>query len=171
MGRRVLLLDTPLLAFLLTLCRWVRLLFGWRSQPPGLHTARFATRQELSPLLTPTPPPEGVLLGTTHQRRTVSVQPTPARPEHGNLLLVGPTRSGKGLLAISQLLSWQHSVVVNDLKGELFAATAGYRATLGPVFVVDPTGVGHHYDPLATRYTDDILLAAGTAILHKTDRE
>jgi type IV secretory pathway TraG/TraD family ATPase VirD4 len=35
--------------------------------------------------------------------------------------------------------------VVNDIKGELFAQTAGYRATLGQVFVFDPTGVGNRF--------------------------
>ena len=42
------------------------------------------------------------------------------------------------LLAISQLLTWPHSVVVVDIKGELYQTTAGYRATLGNVFVLDP---------------------------------
>ncbi len=43
---------------------------------------------------------------------------------------IAPTRGGKGLLATSQLLSWQHSVIVNDIKGELFQQTAGYRSTV-----------------------------------------
>jgi len=42
----------------------------------------------------------------------------------------GLTRGGKGLLAISQLLTWPHSVVVLDIKGELYDATARYRETL-----------------------------------------
>ena len=49
-----------------------------------------------------------------------------ARP--GNLLVVGPPRSGKGLLATAQLLSWEGSAFVSDPKGELFAATAGWRS-------------------------------------------
>jgi hypothetical protein len=109
----------------------------------ALHKARFAKRHELSELLQKTPCPDGVLLGTRRDffflKRFVSVRPTKTRREIGNTLIVGPTRSGKGLLATSQLLSWNHSVIVNDSKGELFTATAGYRSTLGPVYVIDPT--------------------------------
>jgi type IV secretion system protein VirD4 len=43
-------------------------------------------------------------------------------------LCYAPTRSGKGVgLVIPTLLSWSHSAVVTDLKGELWALTAGWR--------------------------------------------
>ena len=39
-----------------------------------------------------------------------------------------PTRSGKGVgLVIPTLLSWKQSAVITDLKGELWALTAGWR--------------------------------------------
>src|SRR5207237_2777087 len=76
---------------------------------------------------------------------------------------------GKGLLATSQLLSWQHSVVVNDIKGEMFTQTAGYRSTLGSVYVIDPTGVGHCYYPLQEKKTEDALLSAATHLLYQAD--
>lgn len=47
-------------------------------------------------------------------------------PEH--ILTYAPTRSGKGVgLVIPTLLSWNHSAVITDLKGELWAFTAGWR--------------------------------------------
>jgi type IV secretion system protein VirD4 len=47
-------------------------------------------------------------------------------PEH--VLAVAPTRSGKGLgLILPTLLSWKHSVVIHDMKGELWQQTAGWR--------------------------------------------
>jgi type IV secretion system protein VirD4 len=47
-------------------------------------------------------------------------------PEH--VLCYAPTRSGKGVgLVIPTLLSWKESVVITDLKGELYALTAGWR--------------------------------------------
>ena len=47
-------------------------------------------------------------------------------PEH--VLTYAPTRSGKGVgLVIPTLLSWPKSAVVTDLKGELWALTAGWR--------------------------------------------
>ena len=157
------------LASLRAMGKWLLALLGWPPKPTGLHTARFATNQEAASLTTKTLPEQGLLLGTNRQHQLLSVQPTPIRKELGNLLIVGPTRSGKGLLAISQLLSWRHSVIVNDIKGELFAATAGYRSTLGPVFVLDPTGVGHRYDPLAARKTEDELLSAAVSLLITPD--
>lgn len=45
-----------------------------------------------------------------------------------NVLAVAPGRSGKGVgLVIPTLLSWPHSVVVYDIKGENWALTAGWR--------------------------------------------
>jgi type IV secretion system protein VirD4 len=138
-----------------------------------LHRARFAKRHELKELLSSAPVPNGVLLGVRRDllffKRLVVVHPTSRRRELGNLLVVAPTRGGKGLLAISQLLSWKHSVIVNDIKGELFAATAGYRATLGNVYVIDPTGIGHCYDPLAGKQTEDAFSSAATHLLFQAD--
>src|SRR5215471_17386647 len=117
-----------------------------------LHRARFAHIGEVWPLLSATFPLEGVLLGTRRflfSKRLETVRQTKQRPELGNFLIVAPTRSGKGLLAVSQLLTWHHSVIVNDIKGDLFTQTAGFRSLLGPVYVLDPTGTGHRYDPLA----------------------
>lgn len=47
-------------------------------------------------------------------------------PSH--VLCFAPTRSGKGVgLVLPTLLSWKHSTVVSDLKGELWQLTAGWR--------------------------------------------
>lgn len=47
-------------------------------------------------------------------------------PEH--VLTYAPTRSGKGVgLVLPTLLSWKHSAVITDLKGELWAMTSGWR--------------------------------------------
>lgn len=47
-------------------------------------------------------------------------------PEH--ILCYAPTRSGKGVgLVVPSLLSWGHSAVITDLKGELWALTSGWR--------------------------------------------
>jgi len=51
-------------------------------------------------------------------------------PEH--IGVIAPTRSGKGVgLVIPTLLSYPHSVLMNDMKGELHALTAGWRSTQG----------------------------------------
>ena len=47
-------------------------------------------------------------------------------PEH--IAAIAPTRSGKGVgLVVPTLLSWPHSVVVNDQKAELWNLSAGWR--------------------------------------------
>lgn len=47
-------------------------------------------------------------------------------PEH--VLCFAPTRSGKGVgLVVPTMLSWSDSVVCNDIKGELWALTSGWR--------------------------------------------
>ena len=47
-------------------------------------------------------------------------------PEH--VMAVAPTRSGKGIgLILPTLLSWKHSAVIHDMKGELWAQTSGWR--------------------------------------------
>jgi len=51
-------------------------------------------------------------------------------PEH--VLCYAPTRSGKGVgLVVPTLLSWPHSAVITDLKGELWELTSGWRKVHG----------------------------------------
>jgi hypothetical protein len=140
----------------------------------ALHRARFARTHELWPLFSASFVPDSVLLGTRRfllSKPLVTVRKTKQRPELGNLLIVAPTRSGKGLLAVSQLLTWHHSVIVNDIKGELFTATAGFRGLLGPVYVLDPTGVGHAYDPLQGKATEDAFYASAAHLLHQAEEQ
>jgi type IV secretion system protein VirD4 len=73
-------------------------------------------------------------------------------PSH--VLAFAPTRSGKGVgLVIPTLLSWPHSTVVHDIKGENFALTAGWREReLGSrVLRFDPTALdgSARFNPLA----------------------
>jgi type IV secretion system protein VirD4 len=47
-------------------------------------------------------------------------------PEH--IAVLAPTRSGKGVgLVVPTMLSWPHSAIIHDIKGELWAMTAGWR--------------------------------------------
>src|SRR5690348_17011645 len=109
------------------------------SQP--IHNARFAKGTELHRLTragvrAKTP---SLLLGEDRSGKILRVSSTAKRPELGNVLAVAPTRGGKGLLAVSQLLTWEGSAVVNDIKGDLFTQTAGARSRSGRVLVFDPS--------------------------------
>jgi hypothetical protein len=57
-------------------------------------------------------------------------------------------------------------VVVTDLQDELHATTIGHRTRDGKIIVLDPTGVGHRFDPLAERDRKDDLYRAAQDILH-----
>jgi type IV secretion system protein VirD4 len=69
-------------------------------------------------------------------------------PEH--VLCFAPTRSGKGVgLVIPTLLTWPHSTIVHDIKGENFQLTSGWRARFGTVLLFDPTNpASAAYNPL-----------------------
>src|SRR5215211_2356751 len=136
------------------------------SGPAGeLHHARFALPHELKTLTSHTLDEEALLLGRTHLGGIYRVKATPKRRELGNMLVCAPPRSGKSILAMSQLLTWPHSVVVVDIKGELYQNTAGYRSTLGPVYVIDPRGYGHQYDPLEGLTDEEELYEAAKNLL------
>ncbi len=134
-----------------------------------LYIARFARLDELESLVSPTLDESGLLLGKGLFNHFLRVASTKTRRELGNLLVVAPTRGGKGLLAVSQLLTWKHSVIINDIKGDLFTQTSGYRSTLGEVIIIDPQGFGHRFDPLDGKITEDELHSAATHLLFKAD--
>ncbi|MEM8863481.1 MAG: type IV secretory system conjugative DNA transfer family protein, partial [Chloroflexota bacterium] len=55
----------------------------------------------------------------------------------GHTLVVGPTRSGKGMHLTELLYSSNYAMIVVDPKGEQYARTAGYRsANYGPVYTL-----------------------------------
>jgi type IV secretion system protein VirD4 len=68
-------------------------------------------------------------------------------------LLFAPTGSGKGVgFVIPNLLWWDHSVVVHDIKLENYELTSGWRKQQGnEVFVwepANPDGITHCYNPI-----------------------
>src|SRR5712691_383363 len=87
--------------------------------------------------------PDGVVLGRLGDRYLRH-----DGPEH--VLCFAPTRSGKGVgLVIPTLLTWPHSTIVHDIKGENFQLTSGFRAQFGSVLLFDPTNPGSAaYNPL-----------------------
>lgn len=68
----------------------------------------------------------------------------------GHVSVIAKTRGGKGVgLIIPTLLSLQESVLVTDMKGENWKATAGCRAQYGPCYRFAPTqSYSHAFNPL-----------------------
>jgi len=90
--------------------------------------------------------PAGIVIG-----RTGSMPLVFGGSEH--VLLHAPTRTGKGVgVVIPNLLTWQGSCVVLDVKQENWAASAGYRSECGQaVYLFDPLnaeGRTARYNPL-----------------------
>lgn len=72
-------------------------------------------------------------------------------------LIIGPTRSGKGVgYVIPNALMHRGSMIVTDLKGEIFDLTAGYRASTGnAVYLFSPgSEKSHRWNPLDFVRTD-----------------
>lgn len=70
------------------------------------------------------------------------------------LLLIAPTRSGKGVgIIIPNLLNWNESCIVSDIKGENFDRTSGFRAAHGQAVYkfapFDPAFETHCWNPLS----------------------
>jgi type IV secretion system protein VirD4 len=58
----------------------------------------------------------------------------------GHVLVTAYTRSGKGVgCCVPTCLTWRHSLVVNDLKRELWELTAGFRALFSRVLRLEPS--------------------------------
>lgn len=73
------------------------------------------------------------------------------RADDRHHLIIGPTRSGKGVgYVIPNALMFSGSMIVTDLKGEIFELTAGYRKTRGNrIFLFSPgSKQTHRWNPL-----------------------
>jgi type IV secretion system protein VirD4 len=97
------------------------------------------------------------------------VSPTETQQELGNVLFDGMTRAGKGLAIEANLLNWPYSAIVNDIKGELYRRTAGFRekGLKGKSYIFDPRGNSHKFDPLEGLYTDSDLRSVATTLLYR----
>ncbi|WDM66962.1 type IV secretory system conjugative DNA transfer family protein [Xanthomonas cucurbitae] len=142
------------LGFGLPLLGWGLLLIPMlRTRKQSLHgEASFASVADLKKAGMLENKPESILVGKLNGRYIYI---------NGALhvIVVAPTRSGKTTsIAIPVLLTYQQSMVVLDLKGELFKATSGYRASQGQqIYVWAPyaiDGKTHRFNPL-TLVPDD----------------
>lgn len=88
----------------------------------------------------------GMLLGTNEGGYFVS-------GGYQHSLLFAPTGSGKGVgFVIPNLLFWEESVVVHDIKLENHDLTSGWRSSIGQKCFTwspaDPDGITHCYNPI-----------------------
>ena len=107
---------------------------------------------------------EGVVLGRIDGRgwRDKIFYPRLLRsPDMRPALVTGGTRTGNGRgVVIPSLLTWNWSTIVFDPKGELWNATAGYRARLGPALFFNPLHpASARFNPLAEIATGERAVA------------
>jgi type IV secretion system protein VirD4 len=104
-------------------------------------SARWATLKEMIRLGLLRP--QGVFLGEVDRRYLRH-----DGPEH--VMAFAPTRSGKGVgLVVPTLLSWPHSAIIHDIKGENWQITAGWRSLFSHCLLFDPTNPrSARYNPL-----------------------
>lgn len=108
--------------------------------------ARFASRGDLARAGLLEATPDGVIIGKSGGSYLYL-----GGTQH--IIMTAPTRTGKTTcVAIPVLLSYQHSIVCMDLKGELFQNTSGYRAGIGQkIYKFAPyaeDGSTHRFNPL-----------------------
>ncbi|MDR2399281.1 MAG: type IV secretory system conjugative DNA transfer family protein [Endomicrobium sp.] len=115
----------------------------------GLHgTAHWATKREIKSMGILNS--EGVYIGAWMDGKNIRYLRHNG-PEH--VFVFAPTRSGKGVgLVIPTLLSWPHSCVVLDIKGENWELTAGWRQKYAKnrTLKFDPSSINSSicYNPL-----------------------
>lgn len=136
-------------------------------------TARFANNQELELLRIPSDK-LGVAIPLARLdnsgQQMIGSFPRKERKELDHVLVVAPTRGGKGLHISRTLWEWRGSVVVIDLKGDAFLRTAERRKELGGrVYLLDPEGVGNRYDPFSELERDEAIAAAAEILMAAKD--
>lgn len=122
------------------------LLLYWRGGLPTFGASRFfvpknlqrnsrwAGRYDLRGMRVRGPRPGCMIMG----RRGTSLIAT---EKETSVLVIGPTRSGKTSgLVIPNLFEWDGPAIVTSTKSELVDITGGFRQSVGPVYVYDPTG-------------------------------
>lgn len=126
---------------------------AWRppNRPRDAHFAGLLGARDLAVQGTP---PHRLHLGTLATARWRSSGSLLAAPAGSSMLVVGPTQSGKtSSLVIPALLGWDGPILAASVKDDLVAASIRWRATQGPVWVLDPShGGGDHsasFDPTA----------------------
>lgn len=130
----------------------VILFFIWSMVPSGAYSGRFMRRDEAKKFGINRQEESQTLIVARLDGQPIGIKPftiAKIQKELGHLTVVAPTRSGKGLLLASHLLSWEGSAIVLDIKGENWQRTSAHRAELGPVYVLNPEGFGARFDPIA----------------------
>jgi hypothetical protein len=137
------------------------------------YNASFATQRDVADMLERRPSGKSILLGEKPEWRAfVTSRPgAQRRKELEHVLIVAPTRGGKGLHLQTQAYAWNGSLVIVDIKGEMHRKTAKHRLEKGPIFVLDPKNPVDIYDPFEDLKEEEEIRSATRLILDTGDPE
>ena len=114
-----------------------------------LYQDRLAYKHELSNLEITPFDGNHLLIGEGEYGQVYGVLPTKKRQHLGNMMKLGTTRCGKSTAEVCQIVDWEGSEIIFDIKREIYPQVAGYLATRGRVLNIDLSrGLGNQYDPL-----------------------
>src|ERR1700754_2083948 len=137
------------IGFAVPLILWfVVLYFLMKKKKQAIHgDARFATASDLRKQKMLSPSENGILVGK-YKGDLVRL------PGQQFVILAAPTRSGKGVgVVIPNLLDYQESIVVLDIKQENFDLTSGWRKSQGQeIYLFNPFAEDrrtHRWNPLS----------------------
>ena len=146
--------NSGVIGFSIPIALWLGMLvLVFKPRPKALHgDARFATGGDLAGKGMFKPEKNGIVVGKFGGKLLrLSGQQF--------VILAAPTRSGKGVgIVIPNLLDYQESLVVLDIKQENFDLTSGWRASVGhEIYLFNPFAEdrrSHRWNPL-TYVSDD----------------
>src|SRR5687768_1030668 len=114
-----------------------------------LYPDRLAFKHELTNLAVNGFDGRHLHIGEGEYGQVYGVLPTSKRRELGNMIKLGTTRCGKSTAELCQIVDWQGSEIIFDIKREIYPQVAGFLATRGRVLTIDLSrGLGNQYDPL-----------------------
>lgn len=142
------------------------------NKPESLHgDSRWARESDVKAAGLRAQSSKGILLGRFKGRYLMSKE-----TEH--FLVCAPTRTGKGVgVIIPNLLNFDGSAIVYDIKFENFEITSGFRAKYGDVFLwapMNPSGRTHAFNPFSAIRHDPLFIVSdlqqfATIIIPETD--
>lgn len=95
--------------------------------------------------------------------------------DRASVALIGPTRSGKTILAAAGIIGWDGPAVALSVKRDLYDTTAAARAQRGEIAVFDPSSVTGlttaRWTPLRDVATTSGALRAGRALAQAIPRQ
>ena len=104
----------------------------WLDTTQKLYLDRLAYKHELSNLEINGFDGNHLLIGEGEYGQVYGVLPTKKRQHIGNMMKLGTTRCGKSTAEVCQLVDWEGSEIIFDIKREIYPQVAGYSGNPRP---------------------------------------